>query len=176
MEAQDSSRTYLAHHELETIIIIGLIVVMIFVFCIIIHYHQLSSCLQAYSRHSLSRAALVTAGAPIFLLDTFSQLVLYYVEGYPASIPFPPPQSSLLRKTIQALKQHRQVTPQLKMLRGKVTCKAWERNVIGLLVDVALNAISALVTPAIASRSVLIAASWLRTKNCMQQNTHVVLS
>ena len=76
--------------------------------------------LQAYSRHSLSRAALVTAGAPIFLLDTFTQLILYYTPGYPPALPFPPPHSTLLRKTIQALKQHRQVTPQLTMLRGMI--------------------------------------------------------
>ncbi|DBA67299.1 TPA: hypothetical protein ACH3X2_001602 [Trebouxia sp. C0005] len=73
---------------------------------------------QAYPRHSLSRAALVTAGAPIFLLDTFTSLILYYTSGYPSSIPFPPPQSSLLRKTIQAMKQSRQISPQLKMFRG----------------------------------------------------------
>lgn len=83
------------------------------------HHH--CKWLQAYSRHSLSRAALVTAGAPIFLLDTFTQLILYYTPGYPPSLPFPPPHSTLLRKTIQALKQHRQVTPQLKMLRGLIS-------------------------------------------------------
>jgi hypothetical protein len=75
--------------------------------------------LQAYPRHSLSRAALVTAGAPIFLLDTFTSLILYYTPGYPASIPFPPPHSSLLRKTVQAVKQSRQISPQLKMFRGQ---------------------------------------------------------
>lgn len=74
--------------------------------------------LQAYSRHSLSTAALVTAGAPIFLLDAFTQIILYYTPGYPPSIPFPPPHSSLLRRTIQALKQHRQITPRVRMLRG----------------------------------------------------------
>ncbi|DBB07884.1 TPA: hypothetical protein ACH3X3_009279 [Trebouxia sp. C0006] len=75
---------------------------------------------QAYTRHSLSRAALVTAGAPIFLLDTFTSLILYYTPGYPSSIPFPPPHSSLLRRTIQAVKQSRQISPQLKMVRGGV--------------------------------------------------------
>ena len=73
---------------------------------------------QAYPRHSLSRAALVTAGAPIFLLDTFTNLILYYTAGYKPDIPFPPPHTSLLRRTMQGLKQQRQVTPQLKMLRG----------------------------------------------------------
>ena len=83
--------------------------------------HEHSLCLQAYSRHSLSRAALVTAGAPIFLLDTFTQLILYYTPGYPPALPFPPPHSTLLRKTVQALKQHRQVTPQVMMLRGMIS-------------------------------------------------------
>ncbi|KAL3139738.1 hypothetical protein ABBQ38_004043 [Trebouxia sp. C0009 RCD-2024] len=86
---------------------------------------------QAYSRHSLSRAALVTAGAPIFLLDTFTQLILYYMPNCPPSIPFPPPHSTMLRKTIQALKQHRQVTPRLRMLRGGVDdVSAFTENLI----------------------------------------------
>ena len=83
------------------------------------HSKQAEAMLQAYPRHSLSRAALVTAGAPIFLLDTFTSLILYYTPGYPSSIPFPPPHSSLLRKTIQAVKQGRQISPQLKMFRGQ---------------------------------------------------------
>ena len=83
------------------------------------HSKWAEAMLQAYSRHSLSRAALVTAGAPIFLLDTFTSLILYYTPGYPSSIPFPPPHSSLLRKTIQAVKQSRQISPQLKMFRGQ---------------------------------------------------------
>eukprot|EP00884_Botryococcus_braunii_P002587 jgi/Botrbrau1/12329/Bobra.4_3s0002.2 len=41
-------------------------------------------------RHSLSRAALVSSGAPIFLLDTFTSLVLYYVAGYPRACPSRP--------------------------------------------------------------------------------------
>ena len=83
------------------------------------HSKWAEAMLQAYTRHSLSRAALVTAGAPIFLLDTFTSLILYYTPGYPSSIPFPPPHSSLLRRTIQAVKQSRQISPQLKMVRGQ---------------------------------------------------------
>ena len=77
---------------------------------------------QAYSRHSLSRAALLTAGAPIFLMDTYTSLILYYTAGYPPDMPFPPPPSSALRKAMQSTKHSRQITPQLKMLRGTRFC------------------------------------------------------
>jgi hypothetical protein len=73
---------------------------------------------QAFPRHSLSRAALVSSGSPIFLLDTFTSLVVYYVAGYPPGLPFPPPQHSLLRRTINSLRQNRRLTPTLRMLRG----------------------------------------------------------
>ena len=32
--------------------------------------------MQAFPRHSLSRAALITSGAPIFLLDSFTSLIV----------------------------------------------------------------------------------------------------
>mmetsp|Transcript_35145 Transcript_35145/g.91272 ORF Transcript_35145/g.91272 Transcript_35145/m.91272 type:complete len:638 (-) Transcript_35145:739-2652(-) len=35
---------------------------------------------QAYPKHSLSRTALITAGAPIFLLDSFTHLIVYYTQ------------------------------------------------------------------------------------------------
>lgn len=98
------------------------------IYVAMMHSRRAEAMLQAYPRHSLSRAALVTAGAPIFLLDTFTSLILYYTSGYPSSIPFPPPQSSLLRKTIQAMKQSRQISPQLKMFRGQqllVPCRSY---------------------------------------------------
>lgn len=104
-----------------------------------------SSLLQAYSRHSLSRAALLTAGAPIFLLDTYTSLILYYTAGYPPGMPFPPPPASSLRKTIQSIKQSRQITPPLKMLRGITLCvtvcalKATNKLVLRLAVMHLLN-------------------------------------
>ena len=45
---------------------------------------------QAYPRHSLSRAALATAGVPIFLMDAFSELIVLYDASAPADTPFPP--------------------------------------------------------------------------------------
>lgn len=47
---------------------------------------------QAYPRHSLSRAALITSGSPIFLLDAFTTLIVFYSSTASAAIPFPPPQ------------------------------------------------------------------------------------
>lgn len=76
--------------------------------------------LQARSQHALSRAAFISAGAPIFLLDSFTELIVYYVVGFPRHLPFPPPPQSLLRRTITSLRQRRRPTPSLKMLRGGV--------------------------------------------------------
>lgn len=75
---------------------------------------------QAKPAHALSREALITAGAPMFLLDSFSELFVYYVVGCPPHIPFPPPQQSVLRKRIAAARASRLPTPSLRLLRGGV--------------------------------------------------------
>lgn len=46
---------------------------------------------QAFPRHTLSRAALIMSESPIFLLDTFTNLIVYYSSTADPSIPFPPP-------------------------------------------------------------------------------------
>lgn len=46
---------------------------------------------QAYPRHSLSRAALITSGSPIFFLDAFTTLIVFYSSTADPSLPFPPP-------------------------------------------------------------------------------------
>ncbi|XP_065867015.1 protein transport protein SEC23 D isoform X2 [Euphorbia lathyris] len=73
---------------------------------------------QAYPRHSLSRAALITSGSPIFFLDAFTTLIVFYSSTSDPSLPFPPPQDCLLRTTINKLKQERSITPKLTFIRG----------------------------------------------------------
>ncbi|XP_072965546.1 protein transport protein SEC23 D-like [Typha angustifolia] len=73
---------------------------------------------QAYPRHSLSRAALSTSGSPIFLLDAFTNIIVYYSSAADPSLPFPPPQDCLLRTTINKLKQERSITPKLAFIQG----------------------------------------------------------
>ncbi|KAL1558235.1 Protein transport protein S23 D [Salvia divinorum] len=73
---------------------------------------------QAYPRHSLSRAALISNGSPIFFLDAFTTLIVFYSSTADASLPFPPPQDCLLRKNINKLKQERIITPKLIFIRG----------------------------------------------------------
>ncbi|PPR87568.1 hypothetical protein GOBAR_AA33123 [Gossypium barbadense] len=46
---------------------------------------------QAYPRHSLSRAALISSGSPIFFLDAFTTLIVFYSSTADPSLPFPPP-------------------------------------------------------------------------------------
>lgn len=73
---------------------------------------------QAYPRHSLSRAALITSGSPIFLLDAFTTLIVFYSSTADPGLPFPPPHDCLLRTTINKLKQERSITPKLLFIRG----------------------------------------------------------
>ncbi|XP_009783888.1 protein transport protein SEC23 D [Nicotiana sylvestris] len=73
---------------------------------------------QAYPRHSLSRAALITSGSPIFFLDAFTNLIVFYASTADPSLPFPPPQDCLLRTTINKLKQDRCITPKLTFIKG----------------------------------------------------------
>ena len=46
---------------------------------------------QAFPRHTLSRAALIMSESPIFLLDAFTNLIVYYSPTADPSITFPPP-------------------------------------------------------------------------------------
>ncbi|CAK9199337.1 unnamed protein product [Sphagnum troendelagicum] len=48
---------------------------------------------QAYPQHSLSQAALITSGSPIFFLDAFTCLIVYYSPTADPALPFPPPQN-----------------------------------------------------------------------------------
>ncbi|XP_062083011.1 protein transport protein SEC23 D isoform X2 [Humulus lupulus] len=73
---------------------------------------------QAYPRHSLSRAALITSGSPIFFLDAFTTLVVFYSSTADPTLPYPPPHDCLLRSTINKLKQERCITPKLIFIRG----------------------------------------------------------
>ena len=76
----------------------------------------------AFPRHSLSRAALTTSGAPIFLVDALTRVVVYYAPAQPgspqASLPFPPPQRSKLRAAVNAIREERGVTPRVTYVRG----------------------------------------------------------
>ena len=87
-------------------------------------YPQLSSWSSpdelAFPRHSLSRAAVDASGQPLFLLDAFSELVVYSrpaaaAGGAPPA--FPPPQGTELRATVNALRSSRAVLPRLSWVR-----------------------------------------------------------
>lgn len=73
---------------------------------------------QAFPQHSLSEAALSTSGAPLFVLDAHTEVLVYHAAGGPQEQPFPPPQGSLLRNAINAARTGRRMTPRLRLLRG----------------------------------------------------------
>lgn len=72
---------------------------------------------QAYPRHSLSRAALEVAGAPLWLLDAHVLLLVYCTASAPPSLPFPPPQQCALRRHVAALRAERRVTPHTRFIK-----------------------------------------------------------
>ncbi|KAI3523257.1 hypothetical protein L1887_01317 [Cichorium endivia] len=72
----------------------------------------------AYPRHSLSRAALLTSESPIFFLDAFTTLIVFYSSTADPTLPYPPPHDCLLRTTINKVKQERSMTPRLMFIRG----------------------------------------------------------
>jgi hypothetical protein len=72
----------------------------------------------AAPRHSLSRAALLLANQPVYLLDAYSTLVVYYAAGaQKEALPFPPPHASALRAHVAAVRAARRRTPRVVMLR-----------------------------------------------------------
>ncbi|KAH6800086.1 sec23/sec24 transport family protein [Perilla frutescens var. hirtella] len=73
---------------------------------------------QAFPRHSLSRAGLLTSGSPIFFPEAFTTLIVFYSPTADPSLPFPPPQDCLLRTTINKLKQEQIITPKPIFIRG----------------------------------------------------------
>ncbi|KAE9461393.1 hypothetical protein C3L33_06722, partial [Rhododendron williamsianum] len=86
---------------------------------------------QAFPRHSLSRAALITSGSPIFFLDAFTTLIVFYSSTADPSLPYPPPHDCLLRATINKLKQERSITPRLIFLKGgQDDCTSFENYLI----------------------------------------------
>lgn len=85
----------------------------------------------AFPSHSLSRAAITTSGAQIFLLDALTSLVCYCAPaaqmggggsgsegGSRGASTFPPAQGSVLRELMNAKKQERLVTPRVRFIRG----------------------------------------------------------
>jgi hypothetical protein len=88
----------------------------------------------AVLHHSLSAAALAVSQQPIWVLDTFLQLVVLDRGSTTASSSssssataagaqppqFPPPAASLLRRTLAGIRQVRRATPELLMLQQGV--------------------------------------------------------
>ncbi|XP_062183947.1 protein transport protein SEC23 D-like [Phragmites australis] len=72
---------------------------------------------EAEVHQSLSRTVF-TSESPIFLLDAYIDLLVYYSPTAGATIPFPPPRDCLLRSTIDRLKQERNITPKLILIHG----------------------------------------------------------
>jgi hypothetical protein len=83
----------------------------------------------AFPRHSLCRAALALSRQPIYLLDAYRSLVVFYAsQGHQHSsssggahtanaAPFPPPHHSRLRQHCAALSQARRLTPRITVVR-----------------------------------------------------------
>lgn len=70
-------------------------------------------------------------GSPIYVLDAFTTLIVYYSPTADPALPFPPPQNCGLRSMINKLKQERNITPKLLMIRGgRDNTEAFDRYLI----------------------------------------------
>jgi hypothetical protein len=72
---------------------------------------------EAEVHQSLSRSVF-NSESPIFLLDAYTDLLVYYSPTVSSTIPFPPPRDCLLRSKIDRLKQERNITPKLVFIHG----------------------------------------------------------
>uniref|UniRef100_A0A0D9W4N9 Sec23/Sec24 trunk domain-containing protein n=1 Tax=Leersia perrieri TaxID=77586 RepID=A0A0D9W4N9_9ORYZ len=70
---------------------------------------------EAEVHQSISRSVF-NSESVIFLLDAYTDLVVYYSPTASSTIPFPPPR--LLRSKIDRLKQERNITPKLVFIHG----------------------------------------------------------
>lgn len=73
--------------------------------------------MQTLPSHSLSVAAVAGTEAPIFLLDALTAVLVYYKHSSPPDLPFPPPPNSLLRSTVNELRQNRRMAPKYRAVR-----------------------------------------------------------
>lgn len=76
----------------------------------------------AFPKHSLCRAALALSRQPIYLLDAYHIIIVFYAaQGHVAAAgalpPFPPPHNSQLRQHCAALSQARRLTPRVIVAR-----------------------------------------------------------
>ncbi|KAL4424007.1 hypothetical protein ABPG75_001308 [Micractinium tetrahymenae] len=68
-------------------------------------------------QHSLSAAALAVGQQPLWVLDSYCQIVvLCTAAAAAAGVGFPPPAHSLLRRTLAGIRSARRATPDLLML------------------------------------------------------------
>ncbi|KAL5213982.1 hypothetical protein ABZP36_003134 [Zizania latifolia] len=72
---------------------------------------------EAEAHLSLSRSVF-NSESPIFLLDAYTDLLVYYSPTASSTIPFPLRRDCLLRSKIDRLKQERNITPRLVFIHG----------------------------------------------------------
>jgi len=73
---------------------------------------------------SLTRAALATSDAPLWLLDAHAELVVFLKPrddgSAPGDVIFPPSRDSKLRAVVDAARETRRVTPKVRFVNGAV--------------------------------------------------------
>lgn len=67
--------------------------------------------------HSLSRGSIQSAKAPIYVLDSFDTIAMYYSSNCPQESVYPPPPGSVIRQTVSDLRQSRKLAPKYITLR-----------------------------------------------------------
>lgn len=83
---------------------------------------------QGVSDLKLSSEAVKDCGDPIFLLDTFSEIIIYYGFMERRDLPFPPPESSSLMRTKAACIRDRPLTPRVVVCREGTPKDRWFKS------------------------------------------------
>eukprot|EP00210_Caulerpa_lentillifera_P001514 g1452.t1 len=72
---------------------------------------------KGMEHHSLSHASMESTKAPIYIMDSFDTIAMYYSKYCPVEFTYPPPPGSIIRKTVNDLRQNRKLAPKYITLR-----------------------------------------------------------
>lgn len=79
---------------------------------------------------ALSSLEVKQSGHPIFMLDAFSEVVIYYAQANRRDLTFPPPESSLIMRLRAANIRDRPITPKCIICREGTSKDRWFKSLL----------------------------------------------
>ena len=81
------------------------------------------SCMQVeFERSALARATIAQNPQHVFLLDSYHQVLVMYVQSSVAQ--FPPAPDSRLRSTVNSMRQQRRIVPEVRRFHAACSVPA----------------------------------------------------